>query len=100
MLYVWHISREGGSSNYETFIEIVVIASDEETARRISPKGDFMTDEYLEEERKGYINFYGSDEEYNLWWPVNIKGLVVKNIGVAGPNQKDREVICASYHPG
>ena len=92
MLYVWHISRD--RYDLEKYSEAVVIASDEETARRIHPRGViFITEEFLNNEDRNYRSSHLLDD-----WTSNISGLKVRRIGVADSDQEDREVICSSFH--
>jgi len=79
---LWLISQEA-NDGYDTYDSAVVVAPDEETAKRVHPSG--------------YV-FSESDGPSGTWaTPENV---VAKCVGVAADDLESGQVICASFNAG
>jgi len=82
---IYKISQEV-NNNYDTYSEAIVIAKDEEEARKIHPNGEYN---------------YAEHTSTNLYFGTWTKKIYVKvkYIGEAKKGSK-KGVVCASFHAG
>ena len=107
-LKIYHISQKE-NNGYDTYSDAVVIAENEEEARRIHPSATepfFFKNICYDEKKKAFkICFKNSKEEcffeteYSGSWTNNLSAITVKEVGKANPDMR-KGVLCASFHAG
>ena len=87
-LYIFHLSQDI-LNDYDTYSDCIVVASNVETARTISPDGDRFKDGQWSSGRS-----LGS-------WPNDPRHVQVGEIGIlTDKTKKEGDVICASFRAG
>jgi len=87
-----YLISQNENNNYDTYDSAVVIAPDEETARKINPAGGFDVDDELFMTEKEWAY------KYNGWCSSEDK-VAVRYVGEASEAQVIG-VVCASYNAG
>ena len=82
------------NGGFDTYDSAVVVAMDEESARRIHPNGRVRWNDRLRMWGDSGWND-GVDE-----WCCDLANVKVEPIGIAGPGFKEGAVICASFKAG
>ena len=102
-MMIWKISQDV-NNNFDSFSDAVVIAADEESARRTHPDGDHQWSEGSLEDEEGRSDWamwrsirFSTCPGDPSWAPPS--AVKVELIGVATGNAKPG-VICASFHAG
>lgn len=102
-MMIWKISQDV-NNGYDTFSEAVVIAADEEAARRTHPDGDHQWREGVHEDEEGRSDWamwrsvrFSTCPGDTSWAPPS--SVKVELIGVATGDAKPG-VVCASFHAG
>ena len=84
--------EQSENNDYDTYSDAVVIAEDEEEAKKIHPNGEFN---YKEE--KTNDEYSKADSNYGTW--VKKEFVDVEYIGEAKEGS-ERGIICSSFHAG
>jgi len=82
------------NGGFDTYNSAVVVAMNEESARRIHPNGRVRWNDRLRMWGDSGWND-GADE-----WCCDLANVKVEPIGIAGPGFKEGAVICASFKAG
>lgn len=89
------------NNDYDTYDSAVVVAKDEEEAKKIHPDGD--TFDYKEHERSSQLEedntqYEKADQPYGTW--ARKKYVQVEYLGEADEKYKEPKVICSSFNAG
>ena len=103
---IFHLSQNQ-NTDYDTYSDMVVIAKDEEDAKRLHPyqEEEGSKNIFYDEDKKEWWNFYNnSNKKYQFEdsygaWVNDLSVIKVEYIGEAKEGSK-RSVICASFHAG
>ena len=87
-----YLISQNVNNNYDTYDSAVVIAENEEEARKIHPEGTY---DYPEESKKS--EYKKMDSDYGSW--VRKKYVIVKYVGEAKEGS-EKGVVCASFNAG
>ena len=96
---IYHLSQDK-NRGYDTYSDMVVIADDEEQAKRLHPRmeNDSDSDIYYNDEKKVWMN--GSEEDCWNEWVSDLSLINIKEIGIAHVDETKARIVCASYHAG
>jgi len=93
------------NTGYDTYSDCIVIAENEEEAKRTHPSIYDFKKLFYNEEKKQFWNFYsGSDETYLFedeygTWTNDLDKIKVEYIGEAKEGS-EKDLVCASFHAG
>lgn len=93
------------NTGYDTFSDAVVIAKDENSAKRIHPHRQIFDKIFYDDNKKQFWSRYANSEETYLFedtygtWTNNLDLIEVEEIGTAKKGAKEG-VVCASFHAG
>ena len=95
---IYRISQNVNNT-YDTYDSAVVIAKDEESARRMHPNGKILDDAFFAEQRK-YLSDYGRIPCND--WVTKLEDVKVELIGTQSLwfGLKEASVIVASFNAG
>jgi len=87
-----YLISQNENNDYDTYDSAIVVANNEDEARRLHPSGVFNYKEDFEQQNSPLDSFCGT-------W-VKKKYVNVEYIGEADERYKEVEVICASFNAG
>lgn len=88
MLKIYKISQNA-NDGYDTYDSAIVVAEDEEQAKKIHPNGYMII-----------FDGDGTSSPFNGSWANNISEIKTEYIGMADKKFNVPQVICASFHAG
>lgn len=87
------------NSGYDTYSDMVVIASNEDEAKRISPCGFRIWSDIHDT----WLFVYADgrrEKEGNSVWADHIDQVQVSYIGIADKRFDEKQILCSSFHAG
>lgn len=93
------------NNGYDTYSDAVVIAENEEEAKRIHPYKEIFSEIYYDEDKQQFWNKYSNSDEVYLMedeygtWTNDLSKINVELIGEAKEG-REKGVVCASFHAG
>lgn len=86
-----YLISQDENNGYDTYDSAVIVSENEESARNRCIGGD--TWRQIEEERK-------KNPSYTGYWASSPKNVKAKWVGIASPDLKESEIVCASFNAG